>query len=390
MHLLVTALAVVAVTGLVRWAALGGNLTGERRARALASPNHNGDTFFNNVPTPAGIDSPPSDMLKKWLRGGEIRVPKLPLPVGANTAAALVAAPASGLRITWMGHASALVEIDGARVLTDPVWSKRVSPSSHVGPARFHPVPLALEALPKLDAVVISHDHYDHLDHQTIVALARTGVPFVVPLGVGAHLERWRVPDRQIVELDWWERWQSPSGITFTATPARHFSGRSLRDRNRTLWASFAIRGPRHRVFFGGDTGMFDGFAEIGEREGPFDASLMPIGAYNPAWQAVHLNPEEALKAHAMVRGGVFVPIHWGTFNLSFHDWWEPAERLLAGARRAGVSVVVPMAGQPVEPHAPPTVEPWWRAARTARTARTDRAPVSPGAASAPARPPVR
>lgn len=385
MHLLLAALATVAVTGFfVRWAALGADLKGPRHTRALASPNHDGKTFKNHVPTSTGIESGPGDMLNKWLRGGEIRVPKKPLPVNQLSAADLAEGPASGLRVTWLGHASALIEIDGARVLTDPVWSKRVGPSALVGPARFHPNPIPLADLPPLDAVVISHDHYDHLDYQTILDLAATGVPFVVPLGVGAHLAHWKIPERQIVELDWWERWHSPAGIGFTATPARHFSGRSLRDRNRTLWASWAIRGPAHRVFFGGDSGMFPGFAEIGEREGPFDASLMPIGAYNPAWQAVHLNPEEAISAHTMVRGGLFIPIHWGTFNLSFHDWWEPAERLVKAAVSADVPVVVPMAGQPVEPGAAPALHTWWRSART-------RAPVRPRpATTAPTRPPAR
>lgn len=383
MHLLLTALAATAVTGIVvQWAALGGRLKGERRARVLASPNHDGKTFVNNVPTSTGVDAAAGDMLNKWLRGKEIRTPKQRLPIHGDTAGALESAPESGLRITWMGHASALIEIDGARVLTDPVWSRRVSPSKMLGPARFHPVPIPLSSLPKVDAVVISHDHYDHLDYQTIVDLAATGVTFVVPLGVGAHLERWAIDAQKIVELDWWERWQAPSGIVFTATPARHFSGRSLSDRNRTLWASWAIRGPRHRVYFGGDTGMFDGFAEIGEREGPFDASLMPIGAYNPAWRAIHLNPEEAVAAHVAARGGVFVPIHWGTFNLAFHDWFEPIERLLGAAERAGVALAVPMAGQPVEPAAAPAVQNWWRAARDSS--------VSPSAATAPVRPQVR
>lgn len=272
--------------------------------------------------------------------------------------------PRTGLRITWLGHSTALIELDGARVLADPIWSDRASPSSVVGPHRFHPPPAPLDALPAIDAVIISHDHYDHLDHATVVTLAGEGIPFFVPLGVGAHLKKWGVPDAQITELDWWGRARVPgTSAVVVATPAQHFSGRGLLSRNQTLWASWVVRGPQHRVYFGGDTGLFDGFAEIGRREGPFDASLMPVGAYNPAWQAIHLDPEEAVQAHLMVRGGVMLPVHWGTFNLAPHDWREPAERTVAAARAAGIVAVTPLPGAPLEPGELEAEDaaPWWR-----------------------------
>lgn len=306
---------------------------------------------------------PPWKAIGQTLFGDAQTSPEGEVPI-ASPVEAWKSPPASGLRLTWMGHSTALVEIDGARVLTDPIWSERASPSTLVGPHRFHAPPAPLEALPPIDAVIISHDHYDHLDHETTVALAAQGVPFFVPLGVGSHLAKWGVPADQITELDWWGRAQVPgTRVTVVATPAQHFSGRGLLSRNQTLWASWVVRGPQHRVYFGGDTGLFDGFADIGRREGPFDASIIPVGAYNPAWREIHLDPEEAIEAHRMVRGGVLLPVHWGTFQLGTHDWREPAERTLVAARAAGVVAITPLPGAPIEPTTAraDSTGPWWR-----------------------------
>ena len=252
-------------------------------------------------------------------------------------------------------------ESDGIRVLTDPVWSRRVSPSRLVGPKRFQPVPVPISQLPPLDAVIISHDHYDHLDYPSIVELIRCDVPFYTSLGVGAHLEAWGVPPERIIELDWWESADLPNAnLRITSAPSQHFSGRAAADRNRTLWSSFALRGPQHGVFFSGDTGMFPGFAEIGERYGPFDVTMLEVGAYNAMWADVHLGPEQALEAHRMLRGELMLPIHWGTFNLALHGWTEPAERLLVAAQRAGVAVALPRPGGRVEPATPPALVRWW------------------------------
>ncbi|OYN82929.1 MBL fold metallo-hydrolase [Mycolicibacterium sphagni] len=264
------------------------------------------------------------------------------------------------LAVTWLGHSTALLEIDGYRVLTDPVWSDRCSPSRAVGPGRLHPVPAPLEALPALDAVVISHDHYDHLDMDTVLALARTQrAPFVVPLGVGAHLRQWQIPSQRIIELDWNE--QTTSGdLTLVCTPARHFSGRFL-SRNTTLWASWALIGPQHRAYFGGDTGYTFSFEQIGADHGPFDLTLMPIGAYNTAWPDIHMNPEEAVRAHRDVSdNGLLVPIHWCTFRLAPHPWAEPVERLLEAADDAGVRTAVPRPGGRVVASAAGAIDPWW------------------------------
>src|ERR1700739_1476142 len=272
-------------------------------------------------------------------------------------------APAGQIAVNWFGHSTALLEIDGYRVLTDPVWSDRCSPSDVVGPQRLHPPPVALEALPAIDAVVISHDHYDHLDIDTVIALAHTQrAPFFVPLGVGAHLRSWGIPEHRVVELDWNES-RKVDELTLICMPARHFSGRFL-DRNTTLWASWGIIGPSHRAYFGGDTGYTKSFAQIGADHGPFDLTLLPIGAYNTAWPDIHMNPEEAVRAHLDVTvsgSGLLVPIHWGTFRLAPHPWAEPVERLLAAAEAAEVKVAVPAPGQRVDPTGLARFNPWWR-----------------------------
>lgn len=301
-------------------------------------------------------------------------MPPAPLPIRPLTRADVAAPPASGLRATWLGHATALLDVDGARVLVDPVWGERASPSALVGPKRFHPPPLALADLAPLDAVVVSHDHYDHLDMAAVRALAanpaQARARFFVPLGVGAHLERWGVAPGRVTELDWGES-ARVGALTLTATPARHFSGRGVGDAvgrgNPTLWASWVIAGPAHRVFFSGDTGPFDGLADVGARHGPFDLTLIKVGAYGPTWPDIHLTPEQAVAAHGLLGGRVLLPIHWGTFNLAFHAWDEPAERVLSAARTAGVTLVLPRPGQPVEPAAPPPVDAWWRAVTAPR-----------------------
>lgn len=348
---------------------MGGAASGARIEAMKASRQWKDGRFRNRLDR---HDAPFLKMTARWLRGAEHTRPDEPPPIEARGGADWSTPPAPGLRVTWLGHSTTLVEIDGHRVLLDPMWGERASPFSWAGPKRFHPPPLPLAALPPLDAVVISHDHYDHLDEGTIASL-RDRVPlFVVPLGVGAYLERWGVPAARIVELDWWD--QARIGdLAVTATPARHFSGRSLAmtDRDATLWAGWAIAGPEHRLYFSGDTAMFPELAEIGARLGPFDASLIDVGEYDALWPDVHLGPEQAIEAHALVRGGLLVPVHWGTFDLALHPWTEPVERLLVTASRASARLAVPRPGQTVSLEAPPPVERWWPAVpwRTARAA---------------------
>ncbi len=342
-----------------------------------SSPLWTGDRFSNVHPILPGLRDPNVSMpsLKDFLCGGGRRVPRGPLP-SVDPLEAWSKPPSSGLRVTWLGHSTMLVEIDGARVLTDPVWGPRASPSRHIGPKRFQPVPVPLRALPPLDLVLVSHDHYDHLDYPTIRQLAKSDVPFVTSLGVGAHLEAWGVRPERVVELDWWETHESSSGLTVTAAPSQHFSGRSLGGRNGTLWSSLVVRSRRHTVFFSGDTGLTTEYTAIRSRLGPFDLVMLEVGAFHPAWGEVHLGPEHALEALTMLGGGAFLPVHWGTFNLAMHAWDQPAEPLLELAPRTNARLMMPRLGEPLEPIRSNAVQPWWRLVdRDARSPEPDATP---------------
>lgn len=339
-----------------------GRASGLRTARIQASPQFNGRVFFNTHPVSSGFkDGVERPSLRDFLCGGERRVPSGTIPL-VNPVPVWGMPPESGLRVTRLGHSTLLVEIDGVRILTDPVWSTRVSPLPFAGPKRFHPVPVPLSALPSLDVVLISHDHYDHLDRHTIRALARTDVPFITSLGVGAHLERWGIAPERITELDWWEK-ADVRGVTITAAPAQHFSGRGIKDRNSTLWSSMHLQGAGHSFFFGADSGLTPEFTEIGRRLGPFDVVALEIGAYHPSWGDIHLGAEQALVARGMLGSGAVLPIHWSTFNLAMHPWDEPAETIVRLAPDAGVQLLMPRIGEPIEPtRADEGMDPWWRA----------------------------
>lgn len=340
--------------------ALGGRAQGLRLERIKASPRFDGSVFKNVHPAAPGLKKGTAiPTMREFLCGGQRRTPSGPLPV-MSPLDAWRRPVETGLRATWLGHSTVLVEIDGLRVLTDPVWGERVSPMSFAGPKRFHPAPAALASLPPLDAVIVSHDHYDHLDHPTIVELAKRDVPFITSLGVGAHLEAWGVPSQRITELDWWEHTEI-RGVTFTAAPSQHFSGRSVSDRNKTAWSSFHVRGPRRSFFFSGDTGLTPEYEEIRTRLGPFDLVMLEVGAFHPAWGDIHLGPENALAAHALLGGGAFLPVHWGTFNLAIHAWDEPPETLVRLASSKSLQLVMPKLGEPIEPTRGEHIDPWWR-----------------------------
>jgi L-ascorbate metabolism protein UlaG (beta-lactamase superfamily) len=344
---------------------MGARAAGARLERIQASPRWAGDRFRNVHPILPRLRDPEAKMpsLGDFLCGGERRVPDAPLP-HMNPLDAWTRKPSTGLRATWLGHSTVLLEIGGLRILTDPVWGPRASPSRVIGPKRFQPVPVPLRAMPPLDLVIVSHDHYDHLDYPTIRALAKLDVPFVTSLGVGAHLEAWGVRPGRIVELDWWETHRLPDAdVAVTAAPSQHFSGRGLKDRNATLWSSMSIRSSRHRVFFSGDTGLTTEYRDIRDRLGPFDLVMLEVGAFHPAWGDIHLGPENALEALALLGGGAFLPIHWGTFSLAMHAWDQPPEVLFERGPKVGATLLMPRLGQPVEPEQPYRVEPWWRAA---------------------------
>ncbi|MFF4553098.1 MBL fold metallo-hydrolase [Streptomyces sp. NPDC001422] len=372
----------------LRPAAFGADPGGARMERMRRSPNFADGVFQNPESARTRPDGSMLEFAKVYFRKEERlhRSPAGTVPVHPTTLADLARPAATGLRITWMGHSSVLAEIDGHRVLFDPVWGERCSPFAFAGPKRLHPVPLPLAALGPVDVVVISHDHYDHLDMPTIKALAGTDTVFAVPLGVGAHLERWGVSADRLRELDWNES-AKVGGITLTATPARHFCGRGLRNIQQTLWASWVVEGDAHRIYHSGDTGYFQGFKDIGAAHGPFDLTMIQIGAYSEYWPDIHMTPEEGMRSHLDLQGGqssgVMMPIHWATFNLANHTWADPGEGTVAAARAVGATVALPRPGEPFEPTAEAVPsEPWWRG--VARTPEGGWPVAEPAAANTP------
>lgn len=334
----------------------------------LKRSEKSGGKFLNPVPTTVGGFRMIFKVLPKMLFGREERVPAKPIGPFTTDASVYSAAPDSGLRITWFGHSGMLVEIDGFRVLIDPIWEERTSPVQWFGPKRFWAPALPLTQLPSLDVILISHDHYDHLGEHTMRGLA--GLPstaetrWVTSLGVGRRLESMGVPAVRITELDWTES-TTVGGLTLTAWPSRHFSGRGTFDRFTTLWSSFVIEGPEHRVYFGADSGWWDGFAEIAAQyDDGFDVTMLEIGAFDPMWAAIHLGPDNAVKAYEALggaaRAGLLMPIHWGLFSLGLHAWRQPIERLEEIGR--GIPLWSPEPGVPTEVLGP-KVSGWWRPA---------------------------
>ena len=345
--------------------AFGDRMEGDRLARARANPHYHDGRFANPLPPASYRFEDVWAIFKGQFFGNEARVPPSPIPVVTVDAVALKLAPASsGLRAFWIGHASVYVEIDGLRVLIDPIFSDYASPFA-MGPRRFFKPPIVLADLPPIDAVLISHDHYDHLDMPSIQQLAARGTAFFVPLGIGAHLKRWGVPEAQVHDMEWWQEHEL-KGVRLVSTPARHYSGRALADRNATLWTSWTVLGPQHRFFSSGDSGYSDHFKTIGDQFGPFDLSFIKIGAYGPGapWLDIHMSAEDALRAHGDVRAKRLFPVHWGTFNLAFHDWDEPIKRTLAVARAVHAEVLTPRPGELVDADQPFASKPWWEAVR--------------------------
>lgn len=340
------------ITGMQVIKALGAKPIGKRLDRMRAVSYFDG-RFHNALPTRHFV----SKAVGKWVKGAPHRVPKSIVPT-VKTDPSIYAHHPKAPHATWLGHSAVLIELDGLRILTDPVLVGRSSPSNIAGPKRFYESPVAVGDLPLLDLVLLSHDHFDHLSYLTALALQSKAAHWLMPLGVGAHLESWGIEPARITELEWWEQFNIGS-VKFTLAPCRHFSGRTLLDKDRTLWGSWSIHGPSGRLFFSGDTGMTPQFGEIGERLGPFDLTLMESGAYDPAWPDVHLGPEQALDVHRAVKGKIMLPIHWGTFDLALHPWIEPPERLLAGDL-TNVQLTLPKPGARFRWDEPPAIERWW------------------------------
>lgn len=332
-----------------------------QRGRELSSlsPQHDGERFRNVAPRPVdGIGKTLRIMWNLLLNKPRDTVPAGALPVDVLTREQLDAAPDRSLY--RLGHSTVLLKLRGGFWLTDPVFAERASPFRRLGPKRFHAPPIALADLPPLAGVILSHEHYDHLDRDTVLALDATTERFLTPLGVGDRLIEWGIAATKVRQLDWWQS-ADVGGLVLTATPAQHFSGRSLLDGNSTLWASWVIEDRDLRVFFSGDSGYFDGFRTIGERLGPFDVTLIETGAYDPQWPYVHMQPEETVQAHVDLRGRWLVPIHNGTFDLAMHRWQEPFERITGLTAARGVALATPRMGERLNMAAPHRGERWWR-----------------------------
>jgi L-ascorbate metabolism protein UlaG (beta-lactamase superfamily) len=354
--LLLLALVLTVATWLVfRLPSFGGTADGARLERMRQSAQfHNGR--FENTP-PYISDMSLQRELHDYM-GDQVREPQVEVPVLKMSADDLAKPVAPGLRSWWLGHASVLIELDGVRILTDPMLSQRASPFPFIGPARLHPVPVALDLWKNIDAVVISHDHFDHLDMDTIRRLAQGGSHFYAGLGIGAHLERWQVPAAQIHEMDWWEQ-ASIKGVVIHCTPARHYSGRTSMN-NSTLWASWMVKGPTHSMYFSGDTGYADHFKAIRDRLGAPELALIKVGAYGDTWMDIHMNPESAVQAYQDLGAQALLPVHWATFNLAYHDWAEPVVRTVLAARAKGAQVVTPRVGEKFEFGLPFDNKPWY------------------------------
>jgi len=326
---------------------------------SLLKPSSNrGRIFLNPVPTKVVGISTVFKLLPEYVSQHEETEPRKQLGSFPTDASIYASPPSSGLRVTWFGHSSLLIEIDGVWVLIDPIWEERAGPYRWLGPKRFFPPTLPLEELPRIDVVLISHDHYDHLGARTVHRLSQLqpAMKWVTSLGVGARLHGFGIPMEQITEMDWTQSTEvsgKDGSLRITSWPSRHFSGRTAFDRFSTLWAAFVLEGRQHRIYYGADSGYWDGFAEIAERYEGFDLTMLEIGAFHPLWAAIHLGPDGAARAFEAMggneRSGLLMPIHWGLFNLALHAWRQPIRRLTEIASEKGWKLWSPRPGAPTE-----------------------------------------
>jgi len=340
----------------------GGSAKGLRLQQIISSENYKEGKFQNSVSTASGIQDwrEVPGMLYKFFKVEPDQRPNWDIPVEQLDSMHIEKTKDTESKLTWFGHSAFLLELDGEKILIDPMLGDVPAPAPFLGGKRFSKnLPIAIEKLPQIDAIIISHDHYDHLDYGSIKQLKEKTKHFYVPLGVGAHLQSWGVDPSKITELDWWEETMHKH-IRLAATPARHFSGRGLTDGNQTLWASWVIQGREDNIFFGGDGGYFDGFKAIGEKYGPFDLAMLECGQYNENWADIHMVPEETAQACIDVKGKTLLPIHWGAFKLALHSWTDPIERVTRAAAEMNIHITTPRIGEPiiVQKHYPN--DEWW------------------------------
>jgi L-ascorbate metabolism protein UlaG (beta-lactamase superfamily) len=327
---------------------LGGKSSADSQRRIHESVNFIDGKFRNQIPT-SMMDSSLKDTagaLYDTIKGNPDGRPKGSLPMDLFDAKAFSESPED--QVIWFGHSTLLLKVNGVKILLDPVFSKYASPVPFAGPKRYSDkLPAQIEDLPDIDAVLISHDHYDHLDYDSIRKLKGKVKQFIVPLGVAGHLTKWGVDPGQIQELDWWEE-MSYQGLKVVSTPARHFSGRGGLSGGSTLWSSWVIHGAQSKVYFSGDSGYGPHFKEIGDKYGPFDLALIETGQYDVKWANIHMLPEESVQANLDVQGKVMIPIHWGGFTLALHSWTDPIERAKAAADERDVALATPRIGETV------------------------------------------
>ncbi len=324
----------------------GRKLSKAQRKKFMQSANFHNGKFVNKAANEDKMAQNMLSMLRDFIKGNPERRPKLKMPMVSVDTEVL---GKNSAHVTWLGHSSSIVELDGKVFLLDPMLGNTPSPFPIMGMNKRYSgeIPFDLASLSVVDAVILSHDHYDHLDYNTIVKLKDKVKQFFVPLGVGNHLERWGVSSDRITELDWWDT-ITFEGVTLAATPARHFSGRNIHDRDSTLWCSWVIMNDTHRIFFSGDGGYGTHFRDIGTKYGPFDLTLMECGQYDERWASIHMLPEQSVQAHVDLQGKKMIPIHWGAFTLSFHSWTDPVERAVKASQEKGVQIFTPRIGESV------------------------------------------
>ncbi len=338
----------------------GAKSEGLRLEKIKSSENFKNGKFQNLTETDVSGDMNYTKTLSEYFTKGN-KVPDWSIPVNKISSETISKTSDSTTKITWFGHSALLLEIDGKKIFLDPMLGDVPAPHPFLGSKRFNDtLPLAIENIPNLDAVLISHDHYDHLDYGSIKKLKDRVGHFYVPLGVGAHLISWGVPEEKITEMDWWES-TIFSGVQLTATPSRHFSGRGFTDRFSTQWSSWVIKGKKDNIYFSGDSGYDSHFKEIGDKFGPFDLAIMECGQYDAQWPLIHMMPEETVQATIDVKGKVLLPIHWGSFKLGLHSWTDPIERVTKEAASKNIAIATPIIGEAVTVGEPIPTSEWWK-----------------------------
>jgi len=325
-----------------------------------ATENYRNGKFYNTAPRDRPGFTKMIGVMKRWFTEKKTDPePTKPLPLLSVTREQLGALSNDELHLVKLGHSSLLLKMYGEYWLIDPVFADRASPFSFIGPKRFQSTPIRIQDLPPIAKVLISHNHYDHLDKAAIEALASKTQQFLVPQGVEGDLQKWGVDREKITRFSWWQELKTDKAL-LAFTPTQHFSGRGFSDGNKTLWGSWVIKTAKESLYFSGDSGYFDGFKTIGEKYGPFDLTMLENGAYNSDWADIHMLPEEAVQAHVDLKGVAMMPVHNSTFDLSFHPWYEPLDRVSAEAEKREVKLITPLVGEVFTAKQPPTSKQWW------------------------------